>query len=208
MSHNFQQNFYKSHFRRPPHRTIVHQLSAKRAAYPYRGNSSGSTIRCLLAKWWSPSRVNLQLAFSAWHLSCSPDWWKRDSYLAHQVLPMLYLSMVYISGHMKSLVDKEKTSNWEEHLRIEVGPAERARYNPIFFKRAFTELRSETRLIEHRTSITINLSRKYNVLRLCRIAYKHLWELQSNTASCLDIRTPVTLRPARVVHMLRQNCFV
>jgi hypothetical protein len=52
VSHDFQQNFCNSYFRRPPHRAIVHQLTAKRGAVTYRGNSSGSTIRCLLATWW------------------------------------------------------------------------------------------------------------------------------------------------------------
>ena len=125
--------------------------------------------------------------------------------LGHQGLPMLYLSVFYISAHLKSLVDEEK--NWEELLRTEEDPAERARYNPNFFKRVFTKLRSESRLIEHRTSVKVNWSRKYNVLRLCRFAYRHLWKLRSNTASSLDIRTSVTLRPARVVHMLLQIFF-
>jgi hypothetical protein len=54
---------------------------------------------------------------------------------------------------------------------------------PNIFKSSFTELHSESRLIEHGTSVRVNLNRKYNVLRLCGFAYKHLWELRSNTDS-------------------------
>jgi hypothetical protein len=46
---------------------------------------------------------------------------------AHQGLPILYLLMFYLSGHLKSLVDKEKTRNREERLRTEVDAAEQAR---------------------------------------------------------------------------------
>jgi len=108
--------------------------------------------------------------------------------LSHQGLLVLCLSVFYISAHLKSLVEEEK--NWEGLLRTEEDPAERARYNPNFFKRVFTKLRSESRLMEHRTSVTVNLSRKYNVLRLCRFTYEHLWKLRSNKASSLGIRTP------------------
>jgi hypothetical protein len=67
----------------------------------------------------------------------------------------------------------------------------------------FQELRSEPRLIEHRTSVRVNLSCKYNVLRLCRFAYKHLWELRNNTALSLDIRTP---RDSATSASRTQNC--
>jgi hypothetical protein len=85
--------------------------------------------------------------------------------IGHQGLPMLFLPMFYLSGLLKSSVDVEKMNNREE-LRTELDSAERARCKLDFFKRAFTEVHSESQLIESRTYVIVDVSRNYNALRL------------------------------------------
>jgi len=91
--------------------TIVHQLSAKRAAYPYRGNSSGSTIRCLFCNVMKSITHQPTAGILCMTPILVAGLVEARHLLGHQVLPMLYLSLVYISGHLKSLMDTEKTSS-------------------------------------------------------------------------------------------------
>jgi hypothetical protein len=86
--------------------------------------------------------------------------------LGHQGLLVLLLSMFYLSGLLKSSMDVEKMSNREELLRAELDAAERARYNLDFFKRAFTELHSESQFIEVKKYVIVCSNPNYNALRL------------------------------------------